>query len=127
MFDTPIDNPADLRDVVTDHIGLHPEQHNQAHWVSTCGTTRCVAGWVCYFAGVPIDIDCAGQAWMVDPGWLPSWVDQAKVVRSIDGFYIPVDRAAMLLLDLTPAQAQMLFFEKIEEAAYDLLRALAAH
>lgn len=31
-----------------DIIRLNPEHHDQASWVSFCGTTRCVAGWVAY-------------------------------------------------------------------------------
>jgi hypothetical protein len=36
-----------------DHIDAHPEQHDQHVWISTpsCGTSACLAGWVCLLAG----------------------------------------------------------------------------
>lgn len=33
-------------------IRLHPETHDQAKWVSNCGTTACAAGWACKLAGL---------------------------------------------------------------------------
>lgn len=40
---------------IMNQISDHPETHNQASWewaVSSCGTTRCVAGWALHFWGV---------------------------------------------------------------------------
>lgn len=38
-----------------DAIRLNPEQHDQLHWefITSCGTTRCFAGWVNHLAGRP--------------------------------------------------------------------------
>jgi hypothetical protein len=47
----PASKPAygkETAQVVLDIIRLNPEHHNQANWVSYCGTTRCIAGWVAY-------------------------------------------------------------------------------
>jgi hypothetical protein len=47
----PASKPAygkETAQVVLDIIRLNPEHHNQGHWDSDCGTTRCVAGWVAY-------------------------------------------------------------------------------
>lgn len=47
----PASKPAygqETAQAVLDIIRLNPEHHNQDHWYSDCGTTRCIAGWVAY-------------------------------------------------------------------------------
>ena len=34
-----------------EHIIKHPEQHDQTSWYGACGSLRCVAGWIAFFAG----------------------------------------------------------------------------
>lgn len=47
----PASKPAygqETAQVVLDIIRFNPEHHDQGHWDSECGTTRCIAGWVAY-------------------------------------------------------------------------------
>jgi hypothetical protein len=34
-----------------EHIIKHPDQYDQSNWRSACGTFRCLAGWIAFFAG----------------------------------------------------------------------------
>lgn len=40
------DTPKQLAQSVLDQVITYPESHDQNDWVSCCGTTACVAGWV---------------------------------------------------------------------------------
>lgn len=47
----PASKPAygqETAQAVLDIIRFNPEHHDQGHWDSDCGTTRCIAGWVAY-------------------------------------------------------------------------------
>lgn len=53
---TPTPNLPLLRQVLR-HIDTHPKEWNQHRWAERdeCGTTCCVAGWTCVFAGYEIE------------------------------------------------------------------------
>lgn len=37
--------------LAVEHIIKHPDLHDQTKWTSTCGTYRCLAGWIAAFGG----------------------------------------------------------------------------
>lgn len=51
---------------VMEHVEAHPEEWDQANWISHCGTKACFAGWALHFTGHTL-----------------TWVDEDSV--SLDG------------------------------------------
>lgn len=79
------------------HIIKHPENYDQTNW--SCGTTRCVAGWI---------VDFAGYQFVTSGSVVPNYVSLAEVTE--DG-YVPsyiwdlssdVETVALRLLNLDP-------------------------
>lgn len=46
--------------LVIEHVIRHPEEYDQSTWRGrgTCGTTRCIAGWIAFWGGWA-DVECA--------------------------------------------------------------------
>ena len=42
---------VELLEQTMQYINDHPEQHNQATWLTDCGTASCFAGWACHLSG----------------------------------------------------------------------------
>jgi hypothetical protein len=76
--------------LAVEHIIKHKDQHDQARWRSDCGSFRCLAGWIAWFAGYR-DIMAAGTTRFIGvalDGDAPS--------------AMPVEHAALAALELDP-------------------------
>jgi len=60
-------NPQETAQLVLDQIRMHPETHYQGSYESSCGTTRCVAGWAAHFHGYR-QISAFPTAMWIGPG-----------------------------------------------------------
>lgn len=91
-------------------IEEHPEQHNQAHWVTACGTAFCYAGHAAILSGASLpqgDVMDLGQYWIIDLVSLQSRGGNAYDIR--DGVALPVDVFAAERLGITDDEAEVLF------------------
>lgn len=74
-----------------EHIIKHAEQYEQGKWRSECGSRRCYAGWIAYFAGY------RDVMMYDDPKSLMLGVNRTG--RYADG-YIQIEDAALSALEL---------------------------
>lgn len=85
-----------------EHVIKHAEQYRQGTWRSDCGTFRCLAGWIAYFAGYRDVLDKPGDPkshfYGVTAGHIP--VDANGNLTICPDPILPVEDAALLALDL---------------------------
>lgn len=103
---TGLDTPTKRAQWVLETITAYPDLHDQMSWVDEgdCGTTRCVGGWTLYAANIPEDI--TGR---IGGGDFRSSADMAGD-----------------LLNLSPADADRLFYYTNDEEAVLALQDLVA-
>ena len=90
----------------------HEEMYDwrRDEFVTSCGTTRCVAGWAVHFNQLPGESSCAARA-------------RLGAVYGVPLTYMAVGRR---LLGIDVAAAEHLFLMADEEEAYDALVQLAS-
>lgn len=98
-----------------EHIIKHPEQYDQTNWRSTCGTFRCLAGWIAFFAGYR-DIE-----------WYRSDIRRHTVRLTgpnADDELVSTEHAALTALELDPDIYTMNEFGPTNSEAEDLANGL---
>lgn len=105
-----------------DHLRMHPEEHDQDCWayiydeeehsLTGCGTTLCAAGHRVVLSGCQI-------LWQTDSSF-------AYRCRTPDGLVTTIQEAARTILELTHAQAHIMFhiaqtLDDVEQAVKDII------
>lgn len=72
-----------------EHIIKHRDMYEQMRWISHCGTTRCLAGWIVFFAGWRSENNDT-RHWVTSPTWMGGTVT------------VHVEDAALISLELDP-------------------------
>jgi hypothetical protein len=75
-----------------EHIIRHADQYDQGSWRSDCGTYRCLAGWVAFFAGWR-DVTSSN----VPNGY---FLGLNRTGRDDDSLLVQVEDAALMALEL---------------------------
>lgn len=91
---------------VYDQITAHPETHDQDEFESSCGTTRCVAGWALHFYNPNQDI-------------------RQTAFEINDSVHGGPGNAARKILGLSEHQAGRLFYEVSDKEAVEIVKKCA--
>jgi hypothetical protein len=83
---------------IFEQISNHPEYFDMSSW--ECGTTKCIAGWACFLAGLKYDNSIHGE----DCDWHPP--------------------NARRILNISMEESDILFHEATEFVPYMIIRTL---
>lgn len=93
----------------------HPETFDRNSWESSCGTTRCLAGWAIHFTHPELDLETAVRKILQGRG--------EPVPPASGGDYVV---AGAEVLGLTLARARELFLHTREGELLDIIAQYAA-
>lgn len=79
-----------------EHIIKHADEYNQLRWRSSCGSVRCLGGWIAFFAGWRDALTYSGK----DPESFFNGVNRTG--NPADLPTIPIAEAALRSLELDP-------------------------
>lgn len=96
-----------------EHIIKHPDQYDQSNWRSACGTFRCLAGWIAFFAGYR-DLDSDNSHIVLFTG------------PDVDDEPLRTENAALAALELDPDIYTLNKFGPANDASEELARELFA-